>query len=359
VAAERVADVIVLIVGFHNPDDIKECLGALSKSSPEPGFDVFICENGGWPSFLQLIDTLLEDAGPCEQPDSEEMLMRGSGRCSEVRQLQMRGRPSRVWVACATENLGYAGGVNVWLEELRGISSWKGAWILNPDTQPNATALAELVQHARAANKGMVGSTLVDSNRPGTIHCRGGIHWQKWITRPVMIGGGEAADAAHDLRAIESAMDCPSGASTYVTRECIEKIGLMDESYFLFSEDLDWGVRAKRYGLGYASASIVLHKRGTTTGSAASPSSVPRFSVYLQHRNTVRFVRKYFPLTLPICVAVRFLYAVRYMLRRAPQNFAAVILGTLAGLRGEVGPPTQYPEFAQLNREGSVSRQRL
>jgi N-acetylglucosaminyl-diphospho-decaprenol L-rhamnosyltransferase len=351
VPGDRVADVAVLIVGFRNPGDIKDCLGALSSASPDPTFDVFICENGGRQSFSLLLDALLGDGGPCEQADGAEISMRGSGRCSEIRQLQMRGRPSRVWVGCATENFGYAGGINVWLAELLNVQSWKGAWILNPDTEPEAAALAELVRHAQVANKGMVGSTLMEGNRPGIIHCRGGLHWQKWLTRPVVIGGGEPANAAHDLRAIEAAMDCPSGASTYVTRQCIEKVGLMDEGYFLFSEDLDWGLRAKRYGLGYASASIVLHKKGKTTGSAASASDVPRFSVYLYHRNVIRLVRKYFPLTLPISVVVGFLYAVRYLLRRAPQNFVASILGTFAGLRGEVGPPVRYPEFVRLGQE--------
>lgn len=353
-ATELVADVIVPIVGFRNPEDIKDCLWALSKSSPEPSFDVFICENGGERSFLLLIEALLGRTGPCEEAGERDLVVQGWRCCSGVRRLRMRGRSSRVWVACATENLGYAGGINLWLEQLLHIPSWQGAWILNPDTQPSATALAELVRRARVANKGMVGSTILDVNQPHKVHCRGGIHWQKWITRPVMIGFGEPADAGCDLRAIEAALDCPSGASTYVTRECIAKIGLMDESYFLFSEDLDWGVRAKRYGLGYASASVVLHKRGTTTGSAARPSNVPRFSVYLQHRNAVRFVRKHFPLTLPICVVITFLYALRYLLRRAPQNFIAVMHGMVAGLKGETGPPIHYPDFARLGDGGSV-----
>ena len=83
-----------------------------------------------------------------------------------------------------------------------------------------------------------------------------------------------------DLPAIERAMDSPSGASMYVTRRCIEQIGLMDESYFLFYEDLDWGVRAKKHGLGYASDSIVAHQRGTTTGSAGRSTALSRLSVY-------------------------------------------------------------------------------
>ncbi|MCA1467131.1 glycosyltransferase family 2 protein [Bradyrhizobium sp. IC3195] len=343
--SEPIADVAVIIVGFRNCEDVRDCLWALSNSSPDPSFDIFICENGGTPSFVRLLNALLGEGGPCEESNEREFVAPECERCVEVRGLRLRGRSASVWVACAAENFGYAGGVNAWLKQLQKLPSWKGVWILNPDTQPEANALAELAQRARAGNKGMVGSTILDVNQPDKISCRGGIHWQKWATRSVMIGFGEPASAACDLRAIEAAMDCPSGASMYVTRECIEKIGPMDESYFLFSEDLDWGVRAKRYGLGYASASIVTHKRGTTTGSAMSPLHVPRFSVYLQHRNAVRFVRKHFPLTLPICVVVMFLYAVRYLLRQAPRQAIAAFHGTIAGLKGETGPPIRYSEF--------------
>ena len=36
-------------------------------------------------------------------------------------------------------------------------------------------------------------------------------------------------------------MDSPTGPSMYVTRDCIERIGLMDESFFLYWEEVDWG----------------------------------------------------------------------------------------------------------------------
>jgi GT2 family glycosyltransferase len=125
----------------------------------------------------------------------------------------------------------------------------------------------------------------------------------------------------------------------FVTRGCVEKIGMMDESYFLFFEDLDWGMRAKVVGLGYAAASVVAHKRGTTTGSAREPASIPRLSVYLEHRNGIHFVRRHFPRTLPLRVGVSLLYAMRFLIRRAPRSALATIEGIAAGLRGEVGRP--------------------
>ena len=133
----------------------------------------------------------------------------------------------------------------------------------------------------------------------------------------------------------------------YVTRPCLEKIGPMDESYFLFFEDLDWGLRAKACGLGYASASIVRHQRGTTTGTAKSLATIPRLSVYLEHRNGIHFVCRHFPWTLPVRVTVSCLFAIRFLMHRAPKNFMAALKGLLAGLKGEVGRPAKYRELVE------------
>jgi GT2 family glycosyltransferase len=130
----------------------------------------------------------------------------------------------------------------------------------------------------------------------------------------------------------------------YVTRACIEKIGLPDESYFLFFEDLDWGFKAKSMGLGYASASIVAHKRGTTTGSASRDGAPSRLSVYLQHRNAIHFVRRYFRWSIPLRVGASLLYALRFLLRGAPQSSLATLEGMLAGLKGEIGRPAWHRE---------------
>ncbi|MEZ2202380.1 glycosyltransferase family 2 protein [Bradyrhizobium japonicum] len=349
VILESMADVAILIVGFRNAEDIRDCLVALSGATGHPEFNVFICENGGRSAFHRLVERLCDTEGPCTDATKVDVQADvGLGRCSEVQRLRLRTSPSNVWVACAAGNLGYAGGINLWLDRLQDVSGWNGIWVLNPDTLPETGALAALVERAASGNKGMVGSTIVDVDGTATVRCRGGLHWQKWLTRPVAIGRGEQLNSPHDVRAIEAAMDCPSGASMYVTRDCIEKIGPMDESYFLFSEDLDWGVRAKPCGLGYAAASIVRHKRGTTTGSARDISAVPRFSVYLQHRNAVRFVRKHFPMALPFCAVVMVLYAVRYFVKGAWQNCIAGLHGTFAGLRGEMGPPICYPEISEL-----------
>lgn len=344
-----VADVAVLIVGFRNAIDIVECLSALAASDAAPAFDVFICENGGWRAYDELIVSLAGAQGLCTAASAEPTTGDfTSDRFIRVERLRFRGRESSIWIGDAVDNLGYAGGINAWLRPLLAVRSWKGVWILNPDTTPHADALAALVERATSGAKGMVGSTIVDDDRADEVRFRGGIHWQKVSARGVAIGLGDPLSDSPDTPAIERKMDSPSGASMYVTRHCIEAVGLMDEAYFLFFEDLEWGMRAKPLGLGYAPNSIVVHKRGTTTGSAKSAASLPRLSVYLQHRNGIHFVRKYFPWTLPLRVLTSCLYAARFLVRRAPASALAVLEGVLAGLRGEVGRPGWHRERSDV-----------
>jgi GT2 family glycosyltransferase len=335
-----IADVPIIIVGFRNSGDIKDCLTALSRAAAQPRFDIFICENGGLGAYRRLIDDLSGAQGPCERPqDQSAPVELETSRFLETHRLKLRTRGSNVWVGRADSNLGYAGGINAWLLPLLRIPGWKGIWILNPDTQPAPDALLALTERAEKGGKGMVGSTILDTGDTDQIRFRGGISWQRFRARGKAIGLGDRLDGPHDLPAIESAMACPSGSSMFVTRPCIEKIGPMDESFFLFFEDLDWGVRAKAAGLGYASKSIVGHKRGTSTGSAKSPAAVPKLVVYLEHRNGIRFVRKHFPLTLPVRIAVSLLYATRFLIAGAPHNCVAALEGVYAGLRGEIGRP--------------------
>ena len=356
---DRTAEVAIIIVGFRNALDIKACLSALSISSLTPDFDVFVSENGGQLSYQHLLELLIDPQGPCNLTERGDVSQKLEGnQFVDVRLLEFKARSSRVFIGCSPDNLGYAGGINIWLQTLLNIDGWKGVWILNPDTEPASTALNALVERADKGNKAMVGSTILEAGSTDSIRFRGGLHWQTFATRATAVGLQARVGDPFDLRAIEKNLDAPSGASTYVTRRCVEQIGLMDDRYFLFFEDLDWGRRAKKLGLGYASDSIVAHRRGTTTGSANTLREVSRLSVYLEHRNAIHFVRKFVPWTMPIRLLVSLLYALRFLVCGAPGNCIATLNGLFAGLRGEIGQPGWHRKASLGDTVASASVER-
>jgi N-acetylglucosaminyl-diphospho-decaprenol L-rhamnosyltransferase len=350
VSNEKHHHVAIVIVSFRNPSDVVTCLTALSRARRYPSFDIFICENGGSESFLKLHSSLLAPDGPCANvlDDLSKTLTSDYKRLVDVQCLALKGRPSRVWIGRATQNLGYAGGINVWIERLPLIAGWQGLWILNPDAAPEEGALDALVEHAITANKGMVGSTILPFGNGERVHCRAGHHWRKLRTKLGVIGLGDRINAPIDLESIEADLDCISGASIYVTRACLEKIGPMDEQFFLYYEDADWSFRAKKEGLGYASDSLVPHKGGTTIGSAGKRAKRSPLSVYLESRNRINFVRIHLRRFLPWASIMGFLFALEYLLVGSLQNFEAALGGLLAGLKGETGrPPSSAGEDSQ------------
>ncbi len=76
-----------------------------------------------------------------------------------------------------------------------------------------------------------------------------------------------------------------------IPKEIIENIGLLDESYFMYVEDLDYSYRVWKsgYKLYHVSSSKIYHKVGASSGEEVS-----EFSAYWMMRNRVRFIKEKF-----------------------------------------------------------------
>ena len=336
------ARIVVIVVGFRNEADIVDCLRALSRAQPEPTFEVFIAENGGPAAMNALVNVLAADRSPC-RPVSEPELPIDSAVMRRRRLFRLAGADdnpgSRVHIAEMTENLGYAGAINAWLRPLLQIPGWEGAWILNPDTEPSPSALAELVAYSVRRAKGMVGSCTTSMSHPDRVHSRG-LAWRKLVAKSLAVDYHAPISPAPDPDDVEARLNAPSGASIYVTRDLIRQIGLMDERYFLYFEDLEWGCRAKHMGgVGYAHRSVVPHKGGTTIGSAASRAALSPLAVYLEMRNRILFVRDRYPAWLPWTVLMQIVHAAAFGAVGAFKNMAMGFRGIVAGISGEVGRP--------------------
>jgi GT2 family glycosyltransferase len=302
---------------------------------------IFICENGGAVAFDDLVAVLTGPAGTCD-PDS---LPQMPTRPRFVRTMRLRlrtGDPSKtvsVQLGEAYENLGYAGGVNAYLEPLLPGAEWPGVWILNPDTEPEAEALKELVRHAVEHNRDMVSSRQRPRNEPDVVLGRG-LAWGKWRGATRLVGYRAPAEVCPPPDEIDRRLDSPSGGSMYVTRGCIERIGLMDERYFLYFEDLDWGLRAKREGqIGYAHYSVVVHDVSTTIGGGLSKRGSSPLSVYLEFRNRLLFTRGHFPKWMAWTFFMEIVEIMEFARIGSFRSMPSAFRGIAAGLMGRTGRP--------------------
>jgi hypothetical protein len=115
-----------------------------------------------------------------------------------------------------------------------------------------------------------------------------------------------------------------------VHRSVFERVGLMDEAYFVYFDDTDFCWRLKLAGvpIGYWAATSLVHKVGGSTGGTASP-----FTARMTARNRLYYLRKHFGIASARLWTGVFLlyYVVRYLvLRRDTACFSASIEGTRA-----------------------------
>src|SRR5579871_194224 len=296
--------VVIAIVGYKNAGDIFQCLAALTRSTHK-NFAISICENGGEAACAALIEAL---AGLVQFDDSPPANIDDRVDGARAGRLRAGGQPVRIYRA--RDNIGFAAGINVCIREI-GPEPWSALWMLNPDTEPEPEALASLIECARKGSYGIVGSRLV-LKATDRIQMYGD-RWRPLMARGLNIGMNEPADAVPDGEGIAHSINYVSGASLFATRGCVESIGLMDERYFLYCEEVDWCFRRGYQRLGYAHNAVVYHSHGTTTGWSTSRKDRSSLSVYLDERNKLLFSRRFYPGIYPLILVITCVLTAQYL----------------------------------------------
>jgi N-acetylglucosaminyl-diphospho-decaprenol L-rhamnosyltransferase len=331
--------VVIAIVSYRNADDVCACLAALSHAT-ETNFLISICENGGGSAYQTLVRTL-EGLIDFDEADPQILDLRVVE--ASVGRLRPGGQSVRIYRA--EHNLGYAGGINVSIQQASIVEAWSALWILNPDTEADPNALTALIARAREGDYGIVSSRLV-SKSTQRIQAYGS-RWRPLIGRGFNIGKNAQRDAVPDIDLTEREMNYVSGASLFATRDYVESVGLIDERYFLYCEEVDWCFRGGSHRFGYAHGALVYHSHGTTIGSSWNWKERSSLSVYLGERNKLLLTRRFYPTLYPLVVVAALLMILQYLGRGAVKNFFVALSGWSAGLRGEEGPPRRpFPELA-------------
>lgn len=223
---------------------------------------------------------LLDDLRACTYPDLEVVLVDNGSLSDECTRWNYHC-PGIVHVR-SEANLGFAGGTNL------GIRHAKGELILllNNDTfvEPGfLQPMVEVLLRHRAV--GMVSPKILFATPAGTIQYAGSFIGQPLLGRGTQIGHLEVDGGQYDDTRLT---DLPHGACMLVRREVFERIGLLPEFYFMYFEELDFAVTAKRAGFEtmYCGATSIRHRQSLSLGVGS-----PRKTYYL-HRNRLVFYRR-------------------------------------------------------------------
>ncbi len=195
------------------------------------------------------------------------------------------------------ENRGFAGGCNAGIAHAL-ESGHDAVLLLNNDTVADEHLVKELerglCENPRIAAVGA--KTLTDENPP-RIHAAYGV--LTFHGSLVRIEGWLEPDINRFQE--ERDVDVAAGSAVLLRREALLDVGLLDEEFFAYHEDVDWCTRARRGGwrIRYVPTAFVRHRMHASTGGGyRSPIT------YLAARNSVLFVRKNASLRQILCFTV-------------------------------------------------------
>ena len=198
-----------------------------------------------------------------------------------------------------SRNLGFAGGVNTGIKHAI-VQGYEFIALLNNDAVANKDWVEILVENISKSSKtGAVTSSLIKNKT--VEYDSTGEQFTIWgLAYPR--GRGEKAEGQYD--GAVDVMGASGGASMF-RASMFKDIGLFDEDFFAYYEDIDIGLRAHTRGwkFKFVPEAKVLHATGTTSGR------VKNFGTYQGLKNQPLVIIKNIPFSILWRMAPRFILA--------------------------------------------------
>jgi GT2 family glycosyltransferase len=184
-------------------------------------------------------------------------------------------------------NLGFAGGNNIGIRYALAKDDFDSVILLNNDTVIKKDTISILVNaRLEFGKQAIYGGRIYYYSAPEKIWYDGG-KFNEWMGRTVHLNMGKLkaeVKNSQDIKEVNFITFC----YVLIPKFILEKIGLLDESYFMYVEDLDYSYKVWKYGykLYHVVNSEVWHKVSASSGK----EEVSEFSAYWIMRNRVRFI---------------------------------------------------------------------
>lgn len=208
-------------------------------------------------------------------------------------------RDDRVKLIENKENTGFARGNNIGIKYALSRDS-KYILLLNNDTIISRGLTQKLLDFAKTEkNTGLISPKIhfakgsefhkdrYDKKDTGRVlwYAGGIIDWKNVYA---MHRGVDEVDVGQFDKTTQT--DFATGCCLLIKKDVIEKIGFLDEKYFLYFEDVDYSVRAKKAGFKviYYCGINIWHKNAQTSGKPGSG-----IHIYYQTRNRLYFGFQY------------------------------------------------------------------
>jgi N-acetylglucosaminyl-diphospho-decaprenol L-rhamnosyltransferase len=248
----------IVIVNYRTERLLKGCLESIYAGSNGTPLDIWVVDNSSRDSSVAMVRSLFPKVKVIENPS----------------------------------NVGFSRANNLVISQCR--SDY--VLLLNPDTLILGEAIERMVKFMKQHPEvGIAGCKVL--NRDGTLYlpCRRSIPTPEVafyrLTGLSRLFPKSRALARYNLTYEDPdrthEVDAVSGAFLMIRRQVVEEIGLLDEQFFMYGEDLDWCLRAKRAGwtVMYYPAAEIIHYQGQSTKYNSRKAAVEFYrAMYLFHR---------------------------------------------------------------------------
>jgi N-acetylglucosaminyl-diphospho-decaprenol L-rhamnosyltransferase len=270
-------DLGIVIVSYNTKDLLRRCLKTVLASSGDFTFQVVVVDNASTDSSPDMVKA--------EFPQVEVIASQHNGGYSYANNLGLK-------------LLGYRDKNDV------DVDAPRYALLLNPDTEVPPTALYDMMQYMDSEpDIGIAGPKLVLEDGSLDLACRRSFPTplvsfyrfsglSKLFPHNPRFGRYNMTFVDPDQ---EIEVDSVVGAYMQVRREAIRDVGLLDETFFMYGEDLDWAFRIKEAGW-----KVFYHPQVTVKHIKRASSRRSQKAQFEFQRAMLIFYRKHYRRTTPL-----------------------------------------------------------
>jgi GT2 family glycosyltransferase len=292
-------DVFVLIVNWNGKEDTLDCLRSLEACQQEIG-RVLVVDNGSTDGSVQAIKRHFPEVTVIENG----------------------------------ENLGFGPANNIGMRLFLQESTSPYLLLLNSDTLVTPGALRILVSGLTEAGVGAAVPKIYYADGQRLWYAGGRIDWKQGSA--IHFGQGKQDEGPPNQR---TEVGFATGCALLLKREALEKVGLFDERYFMFGEDVDLSIRLVRAAcrILYLPEATIRHKVGSSVDKKGDD-----FIYYHMTRNRLLTMSKHagWAEWLPFAFYFPFLWgwkAVSFLLQGEHGVGRAMVLGAQDFLKQRFG----------------------
>jgi len=253
-------DLSIVIVSYNGREHLRHCLASLAVHPPPVESEIIVVDNDSRDGSAPMV-------------------------ASEFGDVRLLRTP---------RNLGFAAGANRGAREASG----EALVLLNPDSEIKADPFAPMLNYLREhEDAGVVAPRLLNPDGSLQLSCRSFptfsvalFNRYSLLTRLLPRNRYSKQYLLSDWRHDSICdVDWVSGACLMIRRSLFEKIGLLDEGYFMYIEDVDLCQRVHRagYRIVYFPETPVVHHIGR------SSRTLPSRSILARHRSMWHYYKKY------------------------------------------------------------------